>query len=57
MVPKMKIKGLTLRRMVKSQGFLIPVQYLDDRMTDGLTVGKKYDIELRESKQQEEKHE
>lgn len=49
----MKIKGIVFRELVGSQGFLVPVQYTNERLTNGLEVGKAYNIEITEAEIEE----
>jgi hypothetical protein len=49
----MRIKGLKCIKLVNSRGFLIPVEYTEDRMDDGLQIGRIYDLEIIEVKEEE----
>ena len=40
----MKIKGLRLIKIGQTRGFLIPVQYMNERMDGGLKIDDVYDI-------------
>lgn len=41
------IKDIPLREISGSQGFFIPVQYLDERLQGGLKIGRRYDLTIR----------
>lgn len=44
-----KILRVKLRKIADSQGFFISVGHLNDRVANGLEIGKEYDLDITES--------
>jgi hypothetical protein len=42
-----EIKDIPLREISGSQGFFVPIQYLEERLEGGLKIGQRYDLTIR----------